>query len=86
MNENSSFLGSLMAKMVKNLSAVQEPGFDPWVGKIPCRKEWQPTPVFLLGEFHGQGLQPMGSQRVGQTERLTLSLSCQFCFLDQYCF
>ena len=29
-------------------------GFDPWVGKIPWRKEWQPTPVFLPGEFHGQ--------------------------------
>ena len=23
-------------------------GFDPWVGKIPWRREWQPTPVFLL--------------------------------------
>ena len=30
-------------------------GFDPWVGKIPWRREWQPTPVFLLGESHGQG-------------------------------
>jgi len=28
--------------------------FDPWVGKIPWRREWQPTPVFLPGEFHGQ--------------------------------
>ena len=28
--------------------------FDPWVGKIPWRREWQPTPLFLLGEFHGQ--------------------------------
>ena len=26
-------------------------GFDPWVGKIPWRREWLPTPVFLLGEF-----------------------------------
>ena len=41
--------------MVKNLPAVQEtPGFDPWVRKIPWRKEWQPTPVFFPGEFHGQ--------------------------------
>jgi len=24
--------------------------FDPWVGKIPCRRAWQPTPVFLPGE------------------------------------
>ena len=28
--------------------------FDPWVGKIPWRRKWQPTPVFLPGEFHGQ--------------------------------
>ena len=28
--------------------------FDPWVGKIPWKRAWQPTPVFLLGEFHGQ--------------------------------
>ena len=30
-------------------------GFDPWVGKIPWRKKWEPTPVFLLGESHRQG-------------------------------
>ena len=29
-------------------------GFDPWVGKIPWRREWLPTPVFWTGEFHGQ--------------------------------
>ena len=29
-------------------------GFDPWVGKIPRRRAWQPTPVFLPGEPHGQ--------------------------------
>ena len=28
--------------------------FDPWVGKIPWRRKWQPTPVFLPEEFHGQ--------------------------------
>ena len=28
--------------------------FDPWIGKIPWRKAWQPTPVFLPGESHGQ--------------------------------
>ena len=34
-------------------------GFDPWVGKIPWRRAWQPTPVFLPGESHGQR-SPMG--------------------------
>ena len=28
--------------------------FSPWVGKIPWRRAWQPTPVFLPGEAHGQ--------------------------------
>ncbi|KAM7227539.1 hypothetical protein CapIbe_021236, partial [Capra ibex] len=29
------------------------PGFDPWVGTIPWRRERLPTPVFWPGEFHG---------------------------------
>ena len=40
--------------MVKNLSECGRPGFSPWIGKIPWRKKWVPTPVFLPGEFHGQ--------------------------------
>ena len=42
-------------------------GFDPWVRKIALRRAWQPTPVFLPGESHGQRssrLQSMGLQRV----------------------
>ena len=39
-------------------------GFDPWVRKIPWRRAWQPTPVFLPGESHGQrslaGCSPWG--------------------------
>ena len=42
-----------MAQMVKRLSATQETGFDPWVGKIPWRRKWQPAPVFLPGKSHG---------------------------------
>ena len=30
------------------------PGFDRWFGKIPWRRDWQPTPLFLPGEFHRQ--------------------------------
>ena len=41
--------------MVKNLPPnAGYTGFDPWVRKIPWRRKWQPTPVFLPGEFHGQ--------------------------------
>ena len=29
-------------------------GFDPWIGKIPWRRDWQPTPIFLPRESHGQ--------------------------------
>ena len=44
--------------------------FDPWLGKIRWRRKWQPTPVFLPGEAHGQRrlvgyIQSIGSQRVG---------------------
>ena len=42
----------------------RRPGLDPWVGKIPWRRKWQPTPVFLPGESHGQrslaGYSPWG--------------------------
>ena len=49
---------SQVALVVKNLSANagdgREPRFSPWVGKVPWRRKWQPTPVFLPGESHGQ--------------------------------
>ena len=32
----------------------RRPEFDPWVGKIPWRKKWQPTPVFVPGESRSQ--------------------------------
>ena len=47
-----------VAPVVKNPPAnagrPKRPGFDPWVGKIPWRRKWQPTPVFLPGKSHGQ--------------------------------
>ena len=46
--------------------------FDPWVGKIPWRRAWQPTPVFLPGESHGQrslaGYSPQGHKELNITE------------------
>ena len=54
------------------------PGSDPWVGKIPREREWQPTPVFLPGEIHGQrslmDYNPWGHKELDTTEWLTLSL------------
>ena len=59
---------SLVAQIVKYLPQCRRPGFHPWVGKIPWRKSWQPTPVFWPGESpwreHPGGLQFMGSLRV----------------------
>ena len=43
--------------VVKNLFAIKEirrHGFDPWIRKIPWRRAWQPTLVFMPGESHGQ--------------------------------
>ena len=58
--------------MVKNLPAMQEAQFDLWVGKIPWRREWLPTPVFLPGEFHGQrslvGYSPLVCNELDMTE------------------
>ena len=49
---------------------------DPWVGKIPWRREWLPTPVFLPGEFHGQrtlvGCSLWGHNELNTTEQLSL--------------
>ena len=49
--------------------------FDPWVGKIPWRRAWQPTPVFLPGESHGQrslvGYTPWGRKESDMSEHLS---------------
>jgi len=46
------FPGGLVSK--ESTCNAGRPRFSPWVGKIPWRRKWQPTPVFLPGEFHGQ--------------------------------
>ena len=46
------------------------PGFDPWVGKIPWRRERLSTPVFWPGEFHGL-YSPRGHKESDSTERLS---------------
>ena len=48
--------------------------FDPWVGSIPWRRKWQPTPVFLPGKPHRQrsrvGYSPWGCNELSTTEQL----------------
>ena len=50
--------------------------FNPWVRKIPWRRAWQPLPVFLPGESHGQrslvGYSPWGHKNSDKMEQLTL--------------
>ena len=62
--------------MVKN-PVVKRPGFNPWVGKIPWRREWQPTPVFLSEKSHGQrslvGDSPGVTKESDTTEQLSNS-------------
>ena len=66
---------SQVAPVVKNLPANAGDmrfGLDPWVGKIPWRRKWQPTPVFVPGESHGQrslvSSSPWGCKELDTTE------------------
>ena len=75
--------------MVKNLPAMQErPRFDPCIRKIPWRREWLPTPVFLPGAFHGQrsvaGYSPWDCKESDMTEQLILSIYCKHLFVSTW--
>ena len=66
------FMSHKTLQMVKSLPAtqeMQETGVNSWVRKMPWRREWQSTPVFLPGKSHAQRnlaeLQSMGLHRVG---------------------
>ena len=57
----------------------RRPGFDPWVGKIPWRRKWHPTPVLLPGKSHGWkslvGYSPWSHKESNTTERLHFHFS-----------
>ena len=65
--------------MVKNLPAVWETQVQSWVEKTPRRRVWQPTPVFLPGEFHGlkslMGYSPWDCKESDTIDRLSLPVS-----------
>ena len=77
-NIHRIYRASLVAQRVKHLPAMQGPRFDPWVGKISWRRKWQPTPVFLPGESHGQrslvGYSPRGGTELDMTGTVVKSL------------
>ena len=70
--------------------------FDPWVGEIPWRRAWQPTPIFLRGESHGQrslvGYSPWGRLRLkwlsthAHTKLLRQKLATYFSFFILFSF
>ena len=66
---------TFLVAQIRNLSAMQRLRFDSWVRKIPWRRKWLHTSVFLPGEFHGQrslaGYSPWGCKELEMTERLT---------------
>ena len=66
---------SLVGQTVKNLPTMRETRICSWVGKIPWRREWLPTPVFLSGEPHGQrslvSYSLWGCKELDTTEGLT---------------
>ena len=74
MNKGSS----LVAQMVKGLPAMWETLVQSLGQEEPWGREWQPTPVFLPREFHGQkslvGYSPWDGKESDTTERLTLSV------------
>ena len=69
---------SQVVLVVKNLPVnagdIMRRGFDLWAGKIPWRRSWQLTPVFLPGESHGQrslaGYSPWGHTELDMTEAI----------------
>ena len=67
---------SKVVLVVKNSCLFRRHRFNPRVGKIPWRRTWQPTPVFLLGESHGQrilvGYSPWGFTESDTTEQLSM--------------
>jgi len=74
---------SLVAQMVKRLLQCRRPRFNPWVGKIPWRRKWHPTPVLLPGKSHG--LRSL-SQRVGHDWATSLHFTWPHSTLISFCF
>ena len=75
----SMFQASQVALEVKsppaNAGRFKRCGFNPWVGKIPSRRAWKHTLVFMPAESHGQrslmGYNPSGSQSQTQLKQLS---------------
>ena len=65
-------------------------GLNPWVGKIPCRRKWQPTPVFLPGKSHRQrslvGNSLWDHAGSDMSKRLSMHINCVMLAMPANCF
>ena len=85
-NKITDIWDSQVELVIRNLPAIagdtRDVVFDPWLEKIPWRRQWHPTPVLLPGKFHGWrslvGCSPWGREESDTTEWLhfDFSLSC----------
>ena len=66
----------------------RRPGFNLWVGEVHWRRVWQPTPVFLPGEFHRQrrltGYRPRGDMTDSLTHILSQAMICRNSLFNLY--
>ena len=60
-------------------------GFDPWVGKSPWRRAWQPTPIYLPGEARGQrslaSYSPYGRKELDMAGATGHAHTCAVCLV-----
>ena len=74
-DESSKITEGLMAQWLRirlQCRSLRRHRFNPWVGKMPWRRRWQPSPAFLPGESHGQrslaGYSPWGRKESDRME------------------
>ena len=73
-NLNEGFPGAMVKNLPASVGDIKRDGFHPWVGKIPWKRAWHPTPVFLPGSSLGQrslaDYGPQGHKKSGTTEAI----------------
>ena len=72
----SQGVSEVKKKKKRSVPQYRKHGFVPYVRKIPWKRKWQPTPVFLPGKSNGQNnlawIQSLGSQRSGELDKKQL--------------
>ena len=78
-----SFPNGLVGKESTCNAGNSRDGFNSWVRKIPQRRQWQPTPVFLPGKSHRQrrcgGHSPKGCKELEMTDEQATIMNKQYC-------